>query len=69
MRYLKVTFHMESGKTIVVKFDKFEISQLTRDGNRKITYNNSDRVFSIYLDAVEFVSIKKTFYGQLFYKD
>ena len=69
MRYLKVTFHMKSGKTIVVKFDKFETSQLTRDGNREITYNNSDRVFVIDLDAVEFVSIKKTFYGQLFHKD
>ena len=69
MRYLKVTFHMKSGKTIVVKFDKFEINQLTRGGDRKITYNNSDRVFVIDLDAVEFVSIKKTFYGQLFHKD
>ena len=59
---------MKSGKTIVMKFDKFEISQLTRDGNREITYNNSYRVFVIDLDAVEFVSIKKTFYGQLFYK-
>ena len=59
---------MKSGKTIVVKFDKFEISPLTRDGHRDVTYNNPDRVFAIDLDAVEFVSIKKTFYGQLFYK-
>ncbi len=61
---------MKSGKTIVMKFDKFEISKLSGTiGNRKMTYTNEKAVFSMDIDAIEFVSIKKTFYGQLFYKD
>ena len=67
MRYLKVTFHMKSGKTIVVKFDKFEISKLN-GSHRKMTYANENVTFAIELDAIEFVSIEKTLYGQLVHK-
>jgi len=60
MRKFKVTFVMASGAIFKVRFNKFESSLLTgTKGNRTVSHSGGPTGFTIDIDEVQAIVIKK----------
>jgi hypothetical protein len=58
----KVKFYLKSGSIFTMRFKEFEISRLTSTlGKRKMTFGGESRGFTIDVDELEAVVIKKRF--------
>ena len=56
---LKVVFILSNGQTLTVKCKKFEMSKLSGSkGNRELTIEKADRIWSVDLDEVVGVTAK-----------
>ena len=53
MAKIKVTFYMKSGNVFSLKFDKFEISRLTGNNEREMTYEGASNSFTVDLREME----------------
>ena len=56
---LKVVFILSNGQTLTVKCKKFKMSKLSGSkGNRELTIEKADRIWSVDLDEVVGVTAK-----------
>ena len=62
-RKTKVKLYLSSGQTMIVKFDEFSMSRLSgTKGNRTMSCKGGDRKFTIDLDEIVAVEMKKVLF-------
>ena len=58
----KVKFYLKSGSIVTMRFKKFEITKLSGTlGKREMDFDGSSETFTIDVDELEAVVIKKRF--------
>jgi hypothetical protein len=58
---VQVTFYMKSGNIIIRSFDEFELTKLSGDSGKSMSYENPDKKFTIDVAEIECCTVVTKF--------